>query len=426
MEAIEKAAEIADERNSRREARNPEVRKAIELVYKFLQKEDLICYGGTAINNLLPKKDQFYDYGETLPDYDMFTETPQVHAMMLADILDREGIVSVEVKPGVHLGTFKVFANYMGVADFTYLDEEIFNSLWKESIEKDRVHYAPPNFLRMAMYLELSRPRGDVKRWTKVYERLQLLNDAYPIQCPAKQGTIKQLEDPSALEDFLMDQPVVLLGLHASQIHERKARAWDLPIDLLTRPEDLDTVLKELREMVFAKQLTIEEHKTPGEFLPPHTDVRHGSQLLARVFTTIACHSYHQTSDGMKIASIPTILQFFMGFLYMNSEAKEELDPNRILCVAQRLVDLTSAERHKRRFAFLVPLDCMGEQGTLADVRLEKAKIHEDLLKTKGRESPEFLKYFFTYVPDQMTKTQKNRIHSILKKTHRNRRTSRN
>lgn len=426
MEAIEKAAEIADERNSRREARNPELRKAIDLVYKFLQKEDLICYGGTAINNLLPKKDQFYDYSNTLPDYDMFTQTPQVHAMMLADILSDHGIVSVEVRPGVHLGTFKVFANYMGVADFTYLEEEIFDSLWKESIEKDRVHYVPPNFLRMSMYLELSRPRGDVSRWTKVYKRLQLLNDAYPIQCPSKQGTIKHLEDHSALEDFLMDQPVVLLGLHASQIHERKARTWDLPIDLLVRPEDVNTVLKELREMVFAKSVTTEEHKTLGEFLPSHIDVRHGKQLLARVYTTIACHSYHQTSDGMKIASIPTILQFFMGFLYADSKSKDELDPNRISCVAQRLVDLMSAERHKRRFAFLAPLDCMGDQGTLADVRLEKAKIHDELLKTKGRDSPDFLKYFFTYAPSQATKTQKNHLRSILKKTYRNRRTSRN
>lgn len=426
MEAIEKAAEIAEERNERREARNPEVRKSIGIVYKFLQHEDLICYGGTAINNLLPKQDQFYDYSQTIPDYDMFSQTPQIHALMLADDLLEAGVVNVEVRPGVHLGTFKVFANYTGVADITHMDEDIFERLWKDSIEKDKVHYAPPNFLRMAMYLELSRPRGDVSRWTKVYKRLQLLNEAYPLQCPKKDGSAKHLDDPSALEDFLMDQPVVLLGLHASQIHERDARVWDLPIDLLVRPEDTKTILKELREVVFAKEITVDEHTTPGEFLPPHIDVKHGKQLLARVFQTSACHSYHATSDGMKVASIPTILQFFLGFLYSDKKTAEELDENRILCVAQRLVDLMNGDRRKRRFAFLAPLDCMGDQPTLAEARLEKAKLYDDITKDKGRESPEFLKYFFTYAPTQLTKTQRNHVRSILKKTYRNRRTSRN
>lgn len=424
MEAIEKAAEIADERNSRREARNPDVRKAIAVVYKFLQKEDLLCYGGTAINNLLPVKDRFYDFSISIPDYDAFSETPQVHAMMLADELEEAGISNVEVRPGMHLGTFKVFADYMGVADITYMEEDVFDSLWDDSVEHDKVHYVPPNFLRMSMYLELSRPRGDVSRWTKVYERLKLLNDAYPIQCPKEEGTPEHLEDPSALEDFLTDHNVVLLGLHASQIHEKKARVWDLPIDLLARPEEMKGILSDLKEVLGDVKVT--EHKTPGEFMPPHIDLHKGKHLLARVFETNACHSYHQTSDGMKVASIPTILQFFMGFLYTDTKSQKELDPNRLLCVAQRLVDLANGERHKRRFTFLTPLDCLGDQDTLAEVRVQKADLYDTLLKEKGRDSPEFLKYFFTYAPKHLTKTQRNSIKSVLKKTYRNRRTSRN
>ena len=42
--------------------------------------------------------------------------------------------------------------------------------------------YAPPNFLRMSMYLELSRPEGDVSRWEKVLKRLILLNKHYPLR----------------------------------------------------------------------------------------------------------------------------------------------------------------------------------------------------------------------------------------------------
>ena len=34
----------------------------------------------------------------------------------------------------------------------------------------------------MAMYLELSRPKGDVSRWEKVLKRLTLLNKHYPVK----------------------------------------------------------------------------------------------------------------------------------------------------------------------------------------------------------------------------------------------------
>ena len=34
----------------------------------------------------------------------------------------------------------------------------------------------------MSMYLELSRPAGDVSRWPKVLKRLSLLNKHYPLR----------------------------------------------------------------------------------------------------------------------------------------------------------------------------------------------------------------------------------------------------
>ena len=48
--------------------------------------------------------------------------------------------------------------------------------LKNDAIIKNKIYYAPPNFLRMSMYLELSRPDGDVSRWEKVLKRLILLN----------------------------------------------------------------------------------------------------------------------------------------------------------------------------------------------------------------------------------------------------------
>jgi hypothetical protein len=119
-------------------ANSEDVKAIIKILENFLVSKKCICYGGTAINNLLPLADQFYDPKSSIPDYDMFSETPQLHAMIIADLLKEADIHEVEVRPGVHMGTFKVFANYTGVADITFLNPDVFDSMWEDSIEKDK------------------------------------------------------------------------------------------------------------------------------------------------------------------------------------------------------------------------------------------------------------------------------------------------
>ena len=167
----EKLLKEAQNRVDFAEANNPAVKTVLGHVKDFVKRERVLCYGGTAINNLLPLSDRFYDPRYEVPDYDFYTETPQEHAMKLADEFHRMGFKGVEVKPGVHLMTYKVFVDFMGVADITYLHPPIFRKLWDENVHLNGIHYVTPNFLRMSMYLELSRPRGDVERWKKVYTR---------------------------------------------------------------------------------------------------------------------------------------------------------------------------------------------------------------------------------------------------------------
>ena len=59
---------------------NPEIIKIINIVEEFLKSKKLVCYGGTAINNILPPEDQFYNKNIELPDYDFFSPTPMKHA----------------------------------------------------------------------------------------------------------------------------------------------------------------------------------------------------------------------------------------------------------------------------------------------------------------------------------------------------------
>jgi hypothetical protein len=423
-QTIESVAKIAQEEIDREVAGDKTIRKAIDIVKKFIQTNRVICYGGTAINNLLPKEDQFYDFEKDIPDYDFFSENPQIHAMNLADQLTRAGYKSVEVKPGIHLGTFKVFCDYTGVADISHLDKPIFEKLFKSAIKKGNVYYAPPNFLRMAMYLELSRPKGDVSRWTKVYKRLTLLNKHHPMTCPARYKKVTDVhllpEVKSKLEKILIAEDVIVLGFNGYMLQKSVfTKEWMFPLDLLVVPEKREEVVDKIISS-FQTRVKVKEFEPYGELFPSHTDIvdSKSNKLIVRVYETSACHSYHRASNGLMIASIPTLLQFFLSALYADKHFLQDMPEQRFICVAQQLVEMAN-DNVKKRYKLLTPITCLGKQKGLLDMKLDKSQLYEKLSQNKS--SPEFLEYFFTYIPTSMGHTKRRQIRELLNKTFKRR-----
>jgi hypothetical protein len=400
MEAIEIAANKAQEIIDKIAASNPDVQKMMGVVLKYIQSHRVLCYGGTAINNLLSKKNQFYDPEVDIPDYDFFTVNPQDDARKIVDLLIKAGIANVEAKPGMHLGTFKVFADYTGVADITTMSKPLFEKLWKDSVVKDGVHYCPPDFLRMNVYLELSRPMGYVERWKKVYQRLQLLNAEYPVVCPASYNSINEefmKEDVHfKVEKLLLKEKVVLLGFNGSMMQESAGHEWKFPLDILVEPARASAVTKMFLDIFGRGQTKAREFEEYGDLLPAHTDIVEGSKLLVRVYETMACHSYHELSTGLRLASIPTLLNFFFAMMYATKDVIEHTSKQRLICSAEKLVKMANGSA-SRRFKLLTPISCIGVQKDLWDMKREKAELYARL--SKDRRSAEFIKYFFSYTP---------------------------
>ena len=84
----------------------------IELLENFLVNNKLICYGGTAINNILPKKDQFYNRRLEIPDYDFYSSNALEDAIKLSDIYYEYGYDNVEAKAAQFSGYISEHANY--------------------------------------------------------------------------------------------------------------------------------------------------------------------------------------------------------------------------------------------------------------------------------------------------------------------------
>lgn len=203
---LRQAVDETENIQGQKKVNSKDIQEMLEIVENFIINKKLICYGGTAINNILPKYAQFYKRDIEIPDYDFFSSNALDDAKELADIYEKAGYTEVEAKSGVHYGTFKVFVNFIPIADITHLHKDIYESITKDSIQIAGIKYAPPDFLRMSMYLELSRPSGDVSRWEKVMKRLAIMNKYHPMKINNDCNTIdfsKKIDITMAEEEKL-------------------------------------------------------------------------------------------------------------------------------------------------------------------------------------------------------------------------------
>jgi hypothetical protein len=272
------------------------------------------------------------------------------------------------------------------------------------------------------MYLELSRPKGDVSRWKKVYDRLQLLNKHHPLTCPegAERVSDEYLDEDTRtkIRNLMEDEKVVLLGFNASMMQDKSPKKWMFPLDLLSTPDKRSDLTKKITDS-FGKTVKSREFPAYEELMPPRTDIMDGGKnVLVRIYETQACHSYHQTPSGLMVASIPTLLQFFLSTLYAPKELLESKSEQRFLCTAEHMVNL--ANDSKRKYKILTPLTCLGTQKDLVTMRAETAELFNKLKDDKS--SREFLELFFNYTPTDLTKTQRQKVRKSLKKTLKTRR----
>jgi hypothetical protein len=394
-----------------------ELNKIFAILEEFIENKKLILYGGYAINAILPKYARFYNEDTDLPDYDFYSPNSLEHAIELANVYFKKGYTEVEAKAGVHYGTFKVYVNFIPIADITFLEKEIFNNIQKESIKMNGMMYAPANFLRMNMFLELSRPMGDVSRWEKVLKRLNMLNEFYPLVINENCNTVdfqRQMDTNTKdsekiyliVRDTFIFLGAVFFGGYASSlysqympINQRKIIDKIPDFDVLyENPENAANIVKEkLLENGFSN-VNIIKHEQIGEIIPMHYEIRINKEIIAFIYEPIACHSYNKIHIQKKIinvATIDTMLSFYFAFYYSN---KPYYYRDRILCMIHFLFHVEEQNRLAQKGLLKrFTVSCVGKQPTLENIRFEKTKKFKELQHDKF--SKKYMMWFLKYNP---------------------------
>jgi hypothetical protein len=369
-------------------AQNPELRRAIEIVEVFLNKSGRVCYGGQAINAQLPQKDQFYDVERSLPDYDFFSPEADKDTAELIDTLRQAGYTEISKRIGIHDGTIKIYVNYTAIADISQMIPEFYDIIYKKSNVVHGIHYADPLFLRMLMYLELSRPRGQVERWDKVYERLKLLDEAHPLfKCKNKYPQItlsKEAEQvrPSIIR-YMIKHNRAFMGADIHSIYKASGEGKSSE----TRTHFL---LKGKAPVVFFSPNAEKDAQTLSDMtgsiiedilgyqnmIPALMVLKKDEMPVCVIVQEEACHSTITVpltkGRHLKMASLDTLLTFLIGLYYRSDTLL--MTQESLLCWIRHYIDLSN--RYKTRPTKLFPafsVECSVYHTTFASLLRAKA-----------------------------------------------------
>lgn len=372
---------------------------------EYIQQKNLILYGGLALNMVLPKTKRFYDEYE-LPDYDFFSYDSKTHAKELADKYHKLGYKYIEVKPGIHYETYKVYVDFQPVADITDIPLKLFNHLLEISLEERAtvlknnpnidINIAPLSFLRLAFHVELSRPDGYIERWPKIYKRMALFYNTYPLyykQCKdifLKESNERIQELTKVVLNYGKIHGFPVFGAEAIKIYLKYSNVAgvsddDIFDESMARVELISTDYKKTAESIKAllesminkdEKISIKYHSAlnKSELIPKHfilslTTSDKKTRPLCIVYNSQACYSY-KVIEGLNILTIDSMLSMMYASIF-TSRTYYHID--KIKCAINLLLNIQYKHLYSKRYIWKrFDLLCYGIQPQIEDVKRKR------------------------------------------------------
>jgi hypothetical protein len=177
--------------------------------------------------------------------------------------------------------------------------------------------------------------------------------------------------------------------------------------------------VKERLQDINVNNVKIIKRPAVGEIIAPHYEIRVGNDVVAFIYEPLACHSYNvlkQQGYTIKVATIDTMLSFYLAFLYAN---RPYYDKNRILCMSKYLFEVQEKNRLQqkgllKRFS----ISCAGHQETVEEMRAEKTEKFAELKDKK--KTPEYEEWFLRYRPldeKESNPSKKSKTKKTISKT---------
>lgn len=365
-----KEAEQNKEKASKRKIKNSSDEKALvsvddpkkyKIVEKFIKRKGLKVYGGVAINAHLPKDQKIYTESE-VPDYDVFSPDPWQDAVELAREFVREGYKYVEVRAGIHKGTYKVLVNLWPAADISFMPRKEYERI--KVLKQNGMNFVNEIKLLESMYKEFSEPWANPARWPKVNTRERLLQKyVRPLEktykCSETLFAQKLPSEPllSLLEktyEFILKKELLIAGTMAYNIYLQAAEVQKRA--QLTHYKVLSTNARENTDELFAKLMRKFPHLDIATQYYPSRELNNTTYTIYAIIESRRypiCELVHLTSCtpfhkvlGRKVVGI----DYIKYDLYDQAVfAETEQESNDAMCLIQYITKVQNEYYRKNK-----------------------------------------------------------------------------
>lgn len=345
------------------------------LVSDFVISNKLILYGGFALNISLPENNKIYD-DSTMNDFDCFSKTAKQHAKELSNILARNNFKYIEVKPGIHPGTWKVFVEFISVCDITDIKPKQYEQMIelikfenKEIKTSHQFYVAPKSFLKRELCYELSQPATSSFRWTKLMNRFIKFKKSFPDKPPKKIKQIYPRTDKTLNEIILnilkmcKELNVIFIGNIAIDLHKDLYRESKTNLNLYSEYDCfIDVIYLEPNQII--KNI---QQMYPDIFKIIKKDNRiiltkDGINILSIYNPNNSCFSYCK-KKGIRVGTVFTIL-YFLYYEYMNRQLEYTDDIVQNIDIVYKIMKNMSCENH-----CFMNIICYGEVKDMRQIR---------------------------------------------------------
>lgn len=342
-----------------------------KIAIDFLKgRSDVLLYGGTAINEILPKKFKIYDEYE-LPDVDIFTSNSKklINAILSHYKKNFKDVKLVYYNVALHENTYKLYAEGLQVLDITEIPKKDFKFLKKSAINTEiGIPSVGTRFIKFTLHL-LSAQSYDSRRWSKVYDRLIKIYKQYPVDNNnIKWEEFYNTELPSdiytKLTDWVESSQLISFGMDKIEKFIKKPQnVTGFPVLYLLSDKDTISILKSLD-----KDIKISKRYKISSMIEPYYVLSYKKDKIGYIFDTESCYSiiYKNNKKELTLHSIICLLYK----LYLSSRDEESI----FIPIIDKLTKIViSYSNDTTKLKELYSIECYGNQAGLTTLRRNKA-----------------------------------------------------
>lgn len=289
IDDLEDSAEILTDKVNEGLIKNQKA--IISIIESYIKEHQLIVYGGNAQNLAIKKIDPkgvFYD-DKDVHDYDVYSFDPRTDAINLTKQIFKVGFKNILAIEAIHVETYSI--KYYGTAlcDFSYMPKYIFDNLPILSIDGFKIvnpYLAYIDFMRM-----FNDPLTSSSfRWSKNFERFNMMQKYYPLTSKELKNDIKDNIDKSIEKDLRKiiskSDSLIYTGIECFNKYASLCKCDKLGLEYLTLVStnylnDVKMILSELKKKY---NITTQERYPFFQFWDFSIDIRINNKLVCKIY----------------------------------------------------------------------------------------------------------------------------------------------